>query len=281
MIAMDMSFMGEFRVQGRDAGAFLDYLSANEVNGETGRITYTQWLNEAGRLEADLTVIKVDENDFIVVTSDIAHRHTETWMKRHIAEGRHVFVPDVTSGYGQLNIPSEQALHVYDRVMDAGKKFGLKLAGLKALASLRLEKGYRDYGHDIDNMDDPYSTGLGFAVKTDKPGGFIGQQASIERKAAAPYRGRMVQVLLKDFEPLMFHQEIVLRDGVAVGHLRAASYGHTLGGACVLAQAGHLVDIGYVFLPRYEIGAVMLETEGHGAFLFLDDQVLQHLVPAR
>jgi 4-methylaminobutanoate oxidase (formaldehyde-forming) len=104
VIAMDMSFMGKFLVQGRDAGTFLDYLSANEVNGESGKITYTQWLNEDGRLEADLTVIKIDDDKFMVVTSDIAHRHTETWMKRHIAENQHVFVTDVTSGYGQLNI---------------------------------------------------------------------------------------------------------------------------------------------------------------------------------
>ena len=100
----DLSSMGKFLVQGRDAGALLDYLSANAVNGEAGRITYTQWLNEDGRLEADLTVIKFDDEKFMVVTSDTAHRHTETWMKRHIREDQHVHITDVTSAYGQLNI---------------------------------------------------------------------------------------------------------------------------------------------------------------------------------
>ncbi|NIQ98241.1 MAG: FAD-dependent oxidoreductase, partial [Desulfuromonadales bacterium] len=66
-------------------------------------------------------------------------------------------------GY-ELNIPAEQAVHVYDRIVEAGKALGLRHAGLKALASLRMEKGYRDYGHDIDNTDDPYEAGLGFAV---------------------------------------------------------------------------------------------------------------------
>ena len=87
--------MGKFMVQGRDAGAFLNHILANEVNGQAERITYTQWLNEA-----DLTVIKIDAETFMVVISDVAHRHTETWMKRHINDDQHVFVTDSTSGYG-------------------------------------------------------------------------------------------------------------------------------------------------------------------------------------
>ena len=308
VIAMDMSFMGKFLVQGRDAGAFLNYLSANEVDGDSEKITYTQWLNEDGRLEADLTVTKLEDEKFMVVTSDIAHRHTETWMKRHIADDQHVFVTDVTSGYGQLNvqgpksrellqsitsadlpneafpsrtareidiglarvlcvrityvgelgyelnIPSEQAGHVYDRIVEAGRQFGLKHAGLKALASLRLEKAYRDYGHDIDNMDDPYSTGLGFAVRLDKEGDFIGKQACIERKAKPVFTERLVQIFLKDPEPLMFHQEIVVRNGVAIGNVRAASYGHTLGGAVGLAMiAGDPVDAAYLEQGAWEV----------------------------
>ncbi|MEE4217927.1 MAG: FAD-dependent oxidoreductase [Xanthomonadales bacterium] len=289
VILMDMSFMGKFLVQGRDAGTCLDYLSANRVDGEPGRITYTQWLNEEGKLEADLTVIKFSNDKFMVVTSDTAHRHTEAWMNRHIAEDQHVFVTDVTSAYGQLNIqgprsrellqsvtsadlsneafpfrcvkeidigmarvscvritylgelgyelniPSEQAVHVYDVLVEAGRKFGLRHAGLRALSSLRMEKAYRDYGHDIDNTDDPYEAGLGFAVRLDKENDFIGKSACKEKKASAPWPDRLVQLLVKDPEPMMFHGEIVLRDGKPVGEIRAASYGHTLGGAVGLA----------------------------------------------
>lgn len=289
VIAMDMSFMGKFLVQGRDAGPFLNYLSANEVDGKANQITYTQWLNDDGMLEADLTVVKLDEERFIVVTSDVAHRHTEAWMKRHIGD-RHVFVTDVTSSYGQLNIqgpksrellqsitsvdlsndafpfrtareidiglarlfcvrityagelgyelyiPSEQALHVYDRIVSVGDAYGLRHAGLKSLASLRLEKGYRDYGHDIDNMDDPYSTGLGFAVRTEKAGDFIGKAACIARKENLTYSHRLVSILLKDDGPILDHQEIVYRNGRAVGSVRAGSFGHTLGAGVGLAM---------------------------------------------
>ncbi len=138
-------------------------------------------------------------------------------------------------GY-ELYIPAEQAVHVYDRVVAAGQEFGLVHAGLKALGSLRMEKGYRDYGHDIDNTDEPYEVGLGFAVDLNKPGGFIGKEALLARKAKGPLQRRLVQVLLKDPAPLMYHAEVVRRDGVPVGYVRAASYGHTLGGAVGLAM---------------------------------------------
>ncbi len=289
VIVMDMSFMSKFRVQGRDAGCLLDTLSTNAVNEDAQTITYTQWLNERGTLEADLTVTKLADDEFLVVATDTAHRHVETIMRRHFGDA-HAFVTDVTSGYGQLNlqgprsrhvlqsltstdvsneafpfraareidigfarvlciritylgelgyelyVPAEQAVHVYDRLLSAGVPAGLRHAGLKALASLRMEKGYRDYGHDIDNTDDPLEAGLGFALALDKPHGFVGRDAIIARKAAGPPARRLVQVLVCDPQPLLHHGEIVRRDGIAVGYVRAGSYGHTLGGAVGLAM---------------------------------------------
>ena len=125
--------------------------------------------------------------------------------------------------------------------------FSLCHAGLKALASLRMEKGYRDYGHDIDNTDDVLEAGLGFAVALDKPGGFIGRDAVVTRKAAGPLTRRLAQVQVLDPEPLMFHAEVVRRDSVPVGYVRAASYGHTLGGAVGLA----MIEPGVPVTPAY------------------------------
>ncbi|MGA0092618.1 MAG: FAD-dependent oxidoreductase, partial [Candidatus Nanopelagicales bacterium] len=203
---MDMSFMAKFLVQGPDAGAALERISANRVDGDPGVITYTQWLNEAGRLEADLTVTKLDDDRFWVVASDTAHRHVETWMRRHMEDAR-AYVTDMTSAYAQINIqgprsrellqsitsadlsneafpfrtareidlgfaralcvritylgelgyelyvPAEQAVYVYERLTEAGRAVDLRHTGLKALSSLRMEKAYRDFGHDIDNTD--------------------------------------------------------------------------------------------------------------------------------
>ena len=136
----------------------------------------------------------------------------------------------------ELYIPTEQALHVYERLVEAGEALGLRHAGLKALASLRMEKGYRDYGHDIDNTDSVIDAGLGFAVDLKKPSGFLGKEAVLAKKAAGPSKKRLVQVLCLDPEPLMHHAEIVYRDDERVGYVRAASYGHTLGGAVGLAM---------------------------------------------
>ena len=136
-------------------------------------------------------------------------------------------------GY-ELYIPVEQATHVYDRVVAAGPAYDLRHAGLKALASLRMEKGYRDYGHDIDNTDSVLEAGLGFAVSFDHD--FIGRAAVEAKKAEGPLSRRLVQVLVADPEPMLHHAEPVLRDGKPVGYVRAASYGHTLGGAVGLAM---------------------------------------------
>ncbi len=289
VILMDMSFMAKFLVQGREAGRALERISANQVAAEPGRITYTQWLNERGAIEADLTVTMLDDDEFFVVASDTAHRHAQTWMGRHFADAR-AFVTDVTSGYAQINvqgpdsrdllaavthadmsndafpfraaryidvgyarvlciritylgelgyelhIPAEQAAAVYDRLVAAGRPRGLRHAGLKALASLRMEKAYRDYGHDIDNTDSVLEAGLGFAVAFDKPGGFVGRDAVLAKKAAGPLTRRLIQLLLTDPEPLLFHAEVVCRNGRPVGYLRSASYGFTLGGAVGLAM---------------------------------------------
>ena len=99
-----------------------------------------------------------------------------------------------------------------------------------------MEKAYRDYGHDIDNTDGVIEAGLGFTVDLDKPGGFIGRDQVVSQLAARPLNRRLVQVLVGDPEPLMFHGEVVHRNGRPVGYVRAASYGFTLGGAVGLAM---------------------------------------------
>jgi 4-methylaminobutanoate oxidase (formaldehyde-forming) len=138
-------------------------------------------------------------------------------------------------GY-ELYVPAEFALHVYDVLREAGAPYGLQSAGLKALSSLRMEKGYRDYGHDMDNTDTLLEVGLGFTCDFEKSGGFLGRDAVMDQKAAGPLQKRLLQVLVKDPTPLLYHGETVLRDGVVVGDIRAASYGHTLGGAVGLTM---------------------------------------------
>src|SRR5262249_53136757 len=200
VILMDMAFMAKFHVQGNDAGRVLERVSANHVDGEPGRITYTQWLNPGGTLEADLTVTKLADDRFWVVASDTAHRHAETWLRRHIGDA-HAVDTDVTSGYAQINvqgprsrellasvtsadmsneafpfrraaeidigfarvlciritylgelgyelyIPAEQAIHVYDRLVEAGGGGGAGAPGAPGRCAPAVGGGARAARH--------------------------------------------------------------------------------------------------------------------------------------
>ncbi len=131
----------------------------------------------------------------------------------------------------ELHVPTIHAVQVYDLLVETGKEFGLRHAGMQTLNSLRLEKAYRDFGVDVDNTDNPIEAGLGFAVKLDKSGGFIGQDALAAIKANGVPHNRMLQFLLRDSEPLLYGSELIYLNGQEVGHLQVGGYGHSLGGA--------------------------------------------------
>lgn len=131
----------------------------------------------------------------------------------------------------ELHVPSLHAVQVYDLLSEAGKEFGLRNAGMQTLSSLRLEKAYRDFGIDVDNTDNPIEAGLGFAVRLDKPGGFIGRDALAAIKARGVPKSRMLQFLLQSPEPLLYGNELIYLNGQEVGYLQVGAYGHTLGGA--------------------------------------------------
>ncbi len=153
--------------------------------------------------------------------------------------GEYLIIIVVSYRY-ELHIPTEFATHVYDKVVKAGESVGLVHAGLKALGSLRMEKAYRDFGHDMDNLDTLVEVGLGFTADMNKPGGFVGKEAVLkqqaELKAKKGLRRRLLQVLCQDSNPMMFHGEVIRRNGLVVGDVRVGSYGHSLGGAVGLAM---------------------------------------------
>ncbi|MFI5067494.1 MAG: FAD-dependent oxidoreductase, partial [Streptosporangiales bacterium] len=287
---LDMSLMAKLLVQGPDAGAVLSRLSANDVLAGPGRLVYTQWLNEAGGIVADVTVTCLEPEKFLVIASDLIHRRIEPLIRRERRPGEVVTVADITSGttllsvqgpasreligrltdadlsnaafpylsarqifagYApvlairvtyvgelgwELHVPAEYAAGVYDDLVAAGADLGFRLIGLSAMSSLRLEKGYRDMGVDIDNTDNPLEAGLGFAVAWDKPGGFTGRDALLVARAAGPPQHRVVSLIVDDPGADLFGNEPVLAGGDRVGYVRAAAYGYTVGGPVGLAQ---------------------------------------------
>lgn len=309
VILMDVTSMSKFLVQGRDAEKVLNNICANDVAVPVGKVVYTQWLNERGTMEADLTVTRLAEDKYFIVSAGDFYTHDLYWLNKNIPEDAHAVVTDVTSGYTLINIqgpksrdllsqitsvdlsneafpymsakeidfayarplalrvtyegelgwelhvPTEFSEHVYEVLVDAGADFGLRHAGFQALNTLRIEKAYREYAHDMDNTHTPLEAGLGHFVKFDKPGGFIGRDALIRHKEKGELKQRLVQFLLKDPEPLLYGTEVIYRDEKIVGYLQTGGYGFTLGGAVGIGFVEHKggVSVDFIKSGVYEI----------------------------
>jgi 4-methylaminobutanoate oxidase (formaldehyde-forming) len=156
----------------------------------------------------------------------------------------------------ELYVPVEFAVTVFETLHEAGPAFGLRDAGYYAVESLRLEKGYRAWARELTPDDTPFQAGLAWAVKFDKPGGFVGQAALLAAKAK-PLARRLVSVVLEDGEPMLWGGEALLRDGRPVGDLTSAAYGHTIGAAVGLGylrrEDGEAIDAAWLAAGRYEV----------------------------
>ncbi|MEX0371012.1 MAG: FAD-dependent oxidoreductase [Tateyamaria sp.] len=278
----DMSSFGKIRVEGRDAEAFMNYVGGGNYSVPNGKIVYTQFLNDRGGIEADVTVTRLTETAYLVVTPAATRLADQTWMQRHVGDFN-VVITDVTAGEGVLAImgpnarkllqmvspadfsndvnpfgtaqeieigmglarvhrvtyvgelgwevyvSSDMAGHVFEALYDAGQDLGMSLCGMHMMDTCRIEKGFRHFGHDITCEDHVLEAGLGFAVKKDKPD-FIGRDAVL-RKQDEGLANRLLQFKLTDPEPLLYHNEPVVRDGEIVGYLSSGAYGHHLGAA--------------------------------------------------
>ncbi|WJS84371.1 FAD-dependent oxidoreductase [Paracoccus sp. TOH] len=278
----DMSSFGKIRVEGPDAERFLNHISGSDLSVPVGKIVYSQFLNASAGIEADVTISRLSETAFLVVTPAATRLADQAWMRRHIGE-RRVVLTDITAAeavicvmgpnarallqrvspndfsntanpfgtwqdieigmaiarvhrvtyVGELGweiyVSSDMAAHVFEVLRDAGRDLGAKLCGLHMMDSCRLEKGFRHFGHDISAEDHILEAGLGFALKkTDAD--YIGRDAVL-RKREAGLQKRLVQFMLTDPEPLLYHAEPILRDGRIVGYLSSGGYGHHLGAA--------------------------------------------------
>ena len=304
----DQSSFSKFLVQGNDAEAVLNRICANNIDVIVGKSVYTQWLNERGTIEADLTVTRIQQHSFMIVTAPATHTHVYTWLRRNIPKHANVVITDITSGLVCLNIqgpnsrallqkispndfsneafafatlqhieigyatikalrltytgelgwelyiPTEFAPHVYDELIAHGDEFGLKHCGYHTLQSLRMEKAYREFGHDIGCDDTPIEAGLSFACDFSKDHDFIGKHALLVQKKQG-VKKRLLQFLLEDPEPLMYHNEPIYRNNKLVGYTTSAMYGHTLGASVALGYVNHTdtIDAAYIDNGNYVI----------------------------
>ncbi|MFE4683138.1 FAD-dependent oxidoreductase [Streptomyces sp. NPDC056721] len=126
----------------------------------------------------------------------------------------------------ELYTTADLGLRLWDTLWEAGREHGVIAAGRSAFNSLRLEKGYRSWGHDMTEEHDPYEAGVGFAVRMDR-GEFLGK-AALERKGGQPAR-RLTPLLLDDPAAVVLGKEPVHVEGSSAGYVTSASYGYTLG----------------------------------------------------
>ena len=304
----DQSSFSKFLVQGSDAEKLLNHVCANDVAVEAGRVVYTQWLNEKGGIEADLTISRLNETTYLVVTSAFAQGHDLKHLCRYLTESTRATVTDVTSSYAvlglmgpnsrallrdvasenlsnesfpfattreieigyarvratrityvgelgwELYIPTEFAPHVFDRIFEKRHDHGLKLAGYHALNSLRIEKAYRHWGHDITSEDTPLEAGLGFAVSWKKNCDFVGRSALLRQRDEG-VRRRLVQFKLDDPNYMLYHDEPIWRDGKRVGRVTSGMFAHTVGASIGLGyvDGGEPISREYIESGSYEI----------------------------
>ena len=303
----DLSSFAKFLVEGPDAERELNRIAANDVSAPVGKIVYTPFLNARGGIEADLTVTRLAEDRFLVVTAAADQVRDRAWLERNFSRGSRVGIADVTQGWGvlsvmgprardllarvvsadlsnaafpfgtaqaceiglargwafrvtyvgelgwELYVPSESMAHVFKRLEEEGRAFDLKLCGYHALDSLRMEKAYRHWGHDVSPGDTPLEAGLGFAVAWKKAADFIGRAAA-ERQRGKPLARRLVQVAMVEDGPMLFHGEPILRNGRIVGRVTSGAFGHTLGRSLGLAylERAEGVDAAFVENGAYE-----------------------------
>ena len=268
MALFDQSSFSKLEVSGPGALAFLERMCANRIDRPVGSLVYTQLLNQRGGIEADLSVMRRDEDRFLLVTGTAFGTHNRAWLARHAPDD--VSVDDVTSAYAclclwgpkvrdvlDLDFPYMQAREltvgevpvIASRVTYVGElgwelycpaEYGLRLwdtlnvdgvtpGGYRAIDALRLEKGYRAWASDLTSETTPYEAGLGFAVKPDK-GDFLG------RAALAEPQEKLVCLTLADPRSIALGSEPVRTDaGEIVGRVTSGGFGYAVGASIAYA----------------------------------------------
>jgi heterotetrameric sarcosine oxidase gamma subunit len=287
----DQTSFAKLLVTGGDALELLQWLCTADVDVEIGRAVYTGVLNPRGTYEADVTVTRLADDEFFLVTSAGSAIRDRDWITRHASPGSHVSVVDVTSAYAvygvmgprsrqlleklsaadfsndafpfstsrqidlgyatvratrityvgelgwELYVPAEFAVGVFELLTDAGAAFGLHNAGYYTINSLRLEKGYRAFGTELNPDYNPVEAGLLFACKLKSEIPFLGRDAVAQARTDGPRR-RLVSFVLSDPDVMMWGGELVLHGGAPVGQVMSAGWS---------AHFGSCVAIGYVW----------------------------------
>lgn len=115
----DLAPFAKFEVSGRASLEYLQHLSANNVDQPIGKAVYTAMLNERAGIKSDVTIVRLDERRFWVVTGSRLAAQDLAWLKRHLPDDESVHLADLSSAYGTIGLWGPQARTVLSRVTDA------------------------------------------------------------------------------------------------------------------------------------------------------------------
>jgi len=300
----DQTSFAKIRVSGPDAASLLEWVCDNRVARRVGAVTYTQMLNRRGGIEADVTVTRLADSEFLMITGTAFGTHELVWLRSRARErAAEVEITDITgalvcfslwgpragavlgrlttadlsdAGFPfmtsqettigavparaqrvtfvgelgwELYASSEYGLALWTSLISTGADEGLTPCGYRAIDSLRLEKAYRVWGSDITSETTPYEAGLGFCVKLDKPGGFLGADALRALRSDGVARS-LCCLVLDDSRQVVLGSEPVRAGGRIVGRVTSGGYGYTVEKSLAYAylpsgtgEAGNRVEI--------------------------------------
>lgn len=290
---IDQSSFSKYQIEGPDSEKFLNRVCSNNIAVAVGKMVYTQWLNERGGIEADVTVTRIAADKYLVVSGVATQTRDMDWLRRNKADDEVAFINDITSQMAvvtvmgprardtlskltsndisnegfpfatskeidlhyakvrasrityvgelgwELYISTEYAPSVFDAILEAGEEFGIKPYGYHTMNSLRMEKCYRHWGHDITDEDTPLEAGLSFASDFEKEGGFIGKEALLAQKSKGLLTKRFVAFVFENADPLCYHEEPIYANGEIVGRTTAGMFGHSVGATVAMGYVNH------------------------------------------